>query len=104
MMFVSSSRFEGMSNSMLEAMSIGLPVVCTDCYGGGARAVIKDGENGLLVSIENAAALAEAMKRIASDPLLANRLSKNATKINDTLAKAKVCQLWHNAFDEISDM
>lgn len=104
MMFVSSSRFEGMSNSMLEAMSIGLPVVCTDCYGGGARAVIKDGENGLLVPIENADALAQGMKRIAGNPSLANRLSENAVKIKDTLAKDKICQLWHNAFNEISDM
>ena len=39
--FVSSSDFEGMSNSMLEAMAIGLPVVCTDCPIGGARMVIK---------------------------------------------------------------
>lgn len=101
MMFVSSSLFEGMSNSMLEAMSIGLPVVCTDCCGGGARAVIQDGENGLLVPIENADALAQGMKRIAGDPLLANRLSQNAVKIKDILAKDKICQQWHNAFQEI---
>lgn len=104
MMFVSSSLFEGMSNSMLEAMSIGLPVVCTDCHGGGARAVIKDGENGLLVPVEDAAALAQAMQRIAGDPSLAQRLSENAVKIKDTLAKDKICRLWHEAFSEISDM
>jgi glycosyltransferase involved in cell wall biosynthesis len=104
MMFVSSSLFEGMSNSMLEAMSIGLPVVCTDCYGGGASAVIRDGENGLLVPVENAAALAEAMMRIARDPSLANRLSENAVRIKDTLAKEKICRLWHKTFAEISDM
>ena len=36
-MFVSSSDFEGISNSMLEAMGMGLPVVVTDCPVGGAR-------------------------------------------------------------------
>ena len=56
-MFVSSSDFEGMSNSMLEAMAIGLPCVCTDCPAGGARAVIKDGENGLLVPVNDTDAL-----------------------------------------------
>ena len=40
-MFVLTSDFEGMSNSMLEAMAIGLPCVCTDCDGGGAREIIK---------------------------------------------------------------
>lgn len=102
-MFVSASRFEGMSNSMLEAMSIGLPVVCTDCYGGGARAVIKDGENGLLVPIENANALSEAMKRIASNSVFADKLSKNAVMIKDEFSKEKICELWHQAFDELSD-
>lgn len=38
-MFVSTSDYEGLSNSMLEAMAIGLPVVCTDCPCGGARMV-----------------------------------------------------------------
>ena len=57
-MFVSSSDFEGMSNSMLEAMACGLPCVCTDCPAGGARAVIHDHENGLLTPVGNADALA----------------------------------------------
>ena len=50
-MFVSSSDFEGISNSMLEAMGMGLPVVVTDCPVGGARMVIQDGVNGLLVPV-----------------------------------------------------
>ena len=49
--FVSSSDFEGMSNSMLEAMAIGLPVVCTDCPIGGARMVIKNNINGILTPV-----------------------------------------------------
>ena len=60
-MFVSSSDYEGISNSMLEAMAIGLPVVCTDCLGGGAREMINDGENGLLVPVGDSNALTAAM-------------------------------------------
>ena len=56
-MYVNSSDYEGISNAMLEAMAIGMPVVCTDCPIGGARATITDGENGLLVPIQNAGAL-----------------------------------------------
>ena len=39
--YISSSNFEGISNSMLEAMGMGLPVVCTNCPIGGAGEVIK---------------------------------------------------------------
>ena len=43
-MYVSSSDFEGISNSMLEALGMGLPTVVTDCPVGGARMVITSGE------------------------------------------------------------
>lgn len=66
-MFVSSSDYEGLSNSMLEAMAIGLPCVCTDCLGGGAREMITDGENGLLVPMNDVDMLAQAMCRIVED-------------------------------------
>ncbi|MBO7387139.1 MAG: glycosyltransferase, partial [Lachnospiraceae bacterium] len=49
--YVSSSDFEGISNSMLEAMAVGIPVVCTDCPVGGARMFINDGVNGYLVPV-----------------------------------------------------
>lgn len=93
-MFVSSSDFEGMSNSMLEAMALGLPCVCTDCPAGGARAVIKDGENGLLTPVGDAHALYLAMKRIAENPELANKLSQNSVKIRETLSVDKIIDEW----------
>ena len=51
--FVMSSRFEGLSNSMLEALAMGVPTVCTRCGGGGAEAVINDGVNGVLVDVDD---------------------------------------------------
>lgn len=93
-MFVSSSDYEGMSNSMLEAMTIGLPCVCTDCPAGGARAVIKDGENGLLAPVRDAEALAEAMKRIVAEDGLAEKLSCNAVKIREEQSLEKITKKW----------
>lgn len=93
-MFVSSSDFEGMSNSMLEAMAIGLPVVCTDCPAGGARAVIRDHENGLLVPIKDAKALYEAMKEIIDDPNLSLKLSNNAVLLREELSEDKIMAQW----------
>ena len=100
-MFVSSSIYEGMSNSMIEAMAIGLPTICTDCYGGGARSIIHDGENGLLVPVEDPMALAEAMKKIASSTTLSERLSENAIKVNKLLSKEKILSAWEKVFDNL---
>ena len=93
-MFVSSSNYEGMSNSMLEAMAMGIPCVCTDCPAGGARAVIKDGKNGLLTPVGDAHALCKAMKRIAKNPDLASKLSQNSVKIRETQSVEKIIEEW----------
>lgn len=93
-MFVSSSDFEGMSNSMLEAMAIGLPCVCTDCPAGGARAVINDGENGLLVPVNDAKALGDAMIKVVSEQGLSEKLSLNSRLIKNTQSLEKITEKW----------
>ena len=93
-MFVSSSDFEGMSNSMLEAMAIGLPTVCTDCPAGGARAIIRDHENGLLTPVGDEEALYKAMKELIEDPALAEKLSENGIKLREELTAEKIMKKW----------
>ena len=93
-MFVSSSDFEGMSNSMLEAMGMGLPTICTDCPAGGARAIIKDHENGILVPIKDDESMYKAMKEVAENKELAEKLSMNATKLREQLALDKIIDQW----------
>lgn len=93
-MYVNSSDYEGISNAMLEAMAIGMPVVCTDCPIGGANATIKDGENGLLVPIKNAEALCEAMKRVIEDEQLASKLSYKAAKLRESLSVKNIAEEW----------
>lgn len=93
-MYVNSSDFEGMSNAMLEAMAVGLPCVCTDCPAGGAKAIIRDGENGLLVPVGDEKALADAMKKIASNPEFANGLSENGIKLREELSLTATAKKW----------
>lgn len=99
-MFVSSSDFEGMSNSMLEAMAIGLPTICTDCPVGGARAIINDHENGILVPINDVQAMYKAMCEIADNPKLAEKISKNGTKIREKLSVEKIIDQWMEIISE----
>ena len=60
--YISSSRSENFSVSVLEALSIGLPVVATIC--GGIRECIND-QNGLLVPVEDSKALSNALIEMA---------------------------------------
>ena len=93
-MFAFTSDFEGLSNSMLEAMAIGLPCVCTDCDGGGARMMIEDHVNGLLVPKGDVNAVYIAMKEIIEDKELAEKLSINGSKLRDELSVDKIVDKW----------
>ncbi len=69
-----SSAFEGMPNALLEALACGLPSVSTMVSG--ATDILQDGENGLLVPIGDADALAAALRRILSDPAFAAQMAE----------------------------
>ena len=98
--FVLTSNFEGLSNSMLEAMAMGLPVICTDCYGGGAKTFIKNYENGILIPVNDEEALCNALVYIASNPEKAQEMGNKATKIKETLSQRNICKQWKNILDE----
>ena len=93
-MFCLSSDYEGMSNSMIEAMGCGLPTIVTDCPCGGARMVIQDGENGILVPVRDSKAMTEAMCKVADDKKLAEKLSREGSAIRETLNKRKIAEQW----------
>ncbi len=93
-MYINSSDYEGMSNAMLEAMAIGMPVICTDCPIGGANAVINSGENGILTEVGNAEEMCNAMKKIAGDKAFAENLSRNAAKIRNDMSLENTAKKW----------
>ena len=93
-MFVLSSDYEGMPNALMEAMALGVPCVSTDCGGGGARFLIRDGENGLLVPRKDQEKMAEAMEKILSDATFAEKISENSRKLQETLAPEKIYGAW----------
>ena len=93
-MYVSSSDYEGISNSMLEALGIGLPCVCTDCPVGGAALNIKDGVSGILTKVGDAKELYEGMKQIIEDKDFALRVSNASRTIKEELTLEKITAKW----------
>jgi glycosyltransferase involved in cell wall biosynthesis len=71
------SHFEGLSNALLEAMAAGCPVIASAV--GGNPELVENGHTGLLYPPDDAAALAEAMARMA-DAGLRQRLSHGASR------------------------
>ncbi len=74
--FVLPSLAEGISNSLLEAMSAGLACIATQV--GGSPTVLEDGECGLLVTPGSVDELAEALVRLAANPIERARLGRRA--------------------------
>jgi glycosyltransferase involved in cell wall biosynthesis len=71
--FVLNTAYEGLSHHLIEAMALGTPIVTTPV--GGNPELITDGVEGLLVPVNNVAALDAAVSRILQDASLRERLS-----------------------------
>lgn len=99
--FIITSDFEGISNTLLEAMAIGMPVVSTDHTPGGARLLIQDGENGLLAPIGDAKALGQALGRFADDALFAEHCGRNAKSVLERFSPNKILRMWMDYLNQL---
>ena len=93
-MYVLSSRTEGFSNTLLEAMAAGLPVVAFDCDTG-PREIIRNNIDGILVHPpENAEALAAHLSDLMARPLKRTSLARRATDVVDRFSVPSVMAQW----------
>lgn len=100
---LSSADHEGCSNSILEYMFLGKPVVATDV--GGNRELVIQGENGYLVPPKNPEALAEAILGLLNDPDKARRMGeKGRDKVLEQFSQERMVadyqNLWLNLLKE----
>lgn len=99
--YVSSSLYEGFSNSLLEALALGLPIVSTD-HEFGANEIIEDGKSGILVPVSDPDAMAEAILRILKDRELRQNLSRNARERADNFTIEKTVSEYEKLFREVA--
>ena len=100
-MYVLSSDVEGVSNSMLEAMALGLPSACTDCRPGGAREIIELYQTGLLAERGEPSALASAMCSIAANPERADTMIARGRELLAGLAGNVIGERWERLIAEV---
>ena len=92
--FVSPTYAEGFSNTILEAMASGLPIV--SCEVVGVVDCLEDGRDALLVPPEAPAALADAVGRLLDDHALRRRLARTA------LDEARTLYSWRARAEQIA--
>ncbi len=93
-MFVLSSDFEGIPNALLEAMSIGVPCISTDCSPGGAALLIKNRETGILVKSGDSKELAEAMSYFDANVDEREKIGQCGMYVNRKFSADNIAEEW----------
>lgn len=101
-MFLITSDYEGISNSLLEAMAVGLPCVSTDSEPGGARMLIQNTFNGLLAEVGNPESIAKAMAIFADNPQLAEHCGEMAREVSVRFDPEVILNKWETYIRRIA--
>lgn len=94
--YLSTSRFEGLSNSILEAMDAGLPIVATD-VGDNAR-LVDEGQSGHLAALDDLDTLARRLVELARDPV---RRASFGRAARDHLLREHSFATFQRAYEEL---
>ena len=91
--FALVSEYEGTSNALLEAMSMGVPPIISDTSGGNLE-LVKDGVSGLVTTQNDVSGLAEILRRLTSDEKLRQRLGNAASQRVSNFSLESVADEW----------
>ena len=90
--FCLSSDYEGMSNSMIEAICVGLPIVTTKVSG--TDELVQDGVNGYVVEVGDTDAMASALRKLISDESLIKQMGESSLKMKSQFQLDAIVDEW----------
>ncbi len=99
-MYILSSRNEGIPNTLIEALSAGIPSISTNCSSGGPSLLLDGGNNGLLVPVEDVDELAQAMLSYIENPLLAEEYGRRGEKGLERFSETIITNKWLNVINK----
>ena len=97
--FCMSSDYEGMSNSMIEAICVGLPIVTTNVSG--VKELVKDRENGFVVPCGNVDAMSSALYSVIKDSILLCAFADNSLKKRNSFSLDSIVFEWMTLIERI---
>jgi glycosyltransferase involved in cell wall biosynthesis len=97
--FVLPSLNEGMSNTMLEALSSGLPIVATNT--GGTKELVEDGLNGFIVRMKNKKDIADKLEKLMLDRDLCQRMGAKSREKAEKMSWKSVANEYMDVYREI---
>lgn len=97
--YVLTSDFEGIPNSLMEAMALGMPVVSTDCSPGGARLLIDNKINGLIVARGDIENIANSIIYDIEHKTEADAMAVKAREKMKIFTPSEIIQKWRAVFN-----
>ncbi len=94
--FVLPSLNEGMSNSMLEALAVGLPLIATDT--GGTREIIDENENGFIVRMKDSQDITDKLEKLILSPELRKKMGETSRRIAEKMSWKGVAEDYQSLY------
>lgn len=99
-LFCMSTNAEGMSNAMIEAMCVGLPVVSTDVCG--AKELLSHPESGFIVPVGDVDSMARAMKNLLSNESLMKQMGERNRAKAGMFRKDSIVEKWETLICKVT--
>ncbi len=100
--FIMPSLWEGLPIMLLEALSVGIPVIASDCPTG-PRIILKNGECGMLVPANDSLAIANSITKLLLDKKLREQFSLAAKKRSEEFSAQKSVNSYLNLLSELGN-
>ena len=101
--FAFASDYEGMPNALIEAQTMGLPAIATDCEFGPSEIIVDD-ETGYLVPVGDSKAFIDRLQRLLGDASLREQMGQNAAqRSQDRFGAKNTIMRWEKLFQDIHE-